>query len=230
MHGRSTEWAHPRPPAYPQTKGCQIGDHRLSKLCGVVERPDHHCDDDLVRFSIRHRHVKFELYISYSVEIIRLLSTLPIFNYLRRMQNGDQSHADLTTNGPPRGNNSQSTDADFLVIASNFVYCDCPLLRCWLQRRTATATKDIDVLVEWMQNAFWQAFSTLIFWAAFFSALSVGRHIITHIIAENVIYILTDEGERKHTDNNRRNKRCQTEDKNKASMQHRRCPTSSDGK
>ena len=26
----------------------QIGDCRLSTLCGVVERPDHHCDDDLV--------------------------------------------------------------------------------------------------------------------------------------------------------------------------------------
>ena len=26
----------------------QIGDHRLSISCAVVERPDHHCGDDLV--------------------------------------------------------------------------------------------------------------------------------------------------------------------------------------
>ena len=26
----------------------QIDDHRLSKSCGVVGRPDHHCGDDLV--------------------------------------------------------------------------------------------------------------------------------------------------------------------------------------
>ena len=29
-----------------QTEGLQIGDHRLSTSCGVVERPDHHWDDD----------------------------------------------------------------------------------------------------------------------------------------------------------------------------------------
>ena len=32
----------------PQTDGLQIGDHRLSISCVVVERPDHHCGDDLV--------------------------------------------------------------------------------------------------------------------------------------------------------------------------------------
>ena len=31
-----------------QTEGLQIGDHRLSITCGVVERLDHHCGDDLV--------------------------------------------------------------------------------------------------------------------------------------------------------------------------------------
>ena len=35
----------------PQTEGLQIGDRRLSTSCGVVERLDHHCGDDLV-FSI----------------------------------------------------------------------------------------------------------------------------------------------------------------------------------
>ena len=35
-------------PTYPQTEGSQIGDNRLSTSCGVVERPDHHCGDDLV--------------------------------------------------------------------------------------------------------------------------------------------------------------------------------------
>ena len=33
----------------PQTE-MQIGDHRLSSSCGVVERPDHQCGDDLVCF------------------------------------------------------------------------------------------------------------------------------------------------------------------------------------
>ena len=32
----------------PQTEGLQIGDHRLSTSCLVVERSDHHCGDDLV--------------------------------------------------------------------------------------------------------------------------------------------------------------------------------------
>ena len=32
----------------PQIEGLHIGDHRLSILCVVVERPDHHCGDDLV--------------------------------------------------------------------------------------------------------------------------------------------------------------------------------------
>ena len=31
-----------------QTEGLQIGDHILSISCAVVERPDHHCGDDLV--------------------------------------------------------------------------------------------------------------------------------------------------------------------------------------
>ena len=32
----------------PLTEGSQIGDHRLSTSCEVVERPDHHCGDYLV--------------------------------------------------------------------------------------------------------------------------------------------------------------------------------------
>ena len=31
-----------------QTEVSQIGDHRLSTSCGIVERPNHHCGDDLV--------------------------------------------------------------------------------------------------------------------------------------------------------------------------------------
>ena len=34
-------------PYVPQTEGSQIGDHRLSTSCEVVERPHHHCGDDL---------------------------------------------------------------------------------------------------------------------------------------------------------------------------------------
>ena len=32
----------------PQTEGLQIDDHRLNTSCAVIERPDHHCGDDLV--------------------------------------------------------------------------------------------------------------------------------------------------------------------------------------
>ena len=35
-------------PNVPKTDVSQIGDHRLNTQCGVVERPDHHCGDDLV--------------------------------------------------------------------------------------------------------------------------------------------------------------------------------------
>ena len=36
-------------PHVPQTEGLQIiDDHRLITLCGVVERPNHHCGDDLI--------------------------------------------------------------------------------------------------------------------------------------------------------------------------------------
>ena len=31
-----------------QTEGSQISDHILSTSCGIVERPGHHCGDDLV--------------------------------------------------------------------------------------------------------------------------------------------------------------------------------------
>ena len=37
----------PEPTRTPN-RGSQIGDHRLSTSCGVVERPDQHCGDDLV--------------------------------------------------------------------------------------------------------------------------------------------------------------------------------------
>ena len=60
-------------PHRPQTERLQIGDHWLSTSCEVVERPDHHCDDDLVKFirrqqmrSIRpisHCNTQFELLI-----------------------------------------------------------------------------------------------------------------------------------------------------------------------
>ena len=63
----SNPWAHPRPPyapLTPQTGGggqkarlwncSQIGDHRLSTWCEVVERPDHHCGDDLVTITVIH--------------------------------------------------------------------------------------------------------------------------------------------------------------------------------
>ena len=32
----------------PQMDGLQIGHHRLSTSCGVIERPDHHYSDDIV--------------------------------------------------------------------------------------------------------------------------------------------------------------------------------------
>ena len=35
-------------PHVPQINGSQIFDRRLSTSCRVVERPDHHCGDDLV--------------------------------------------------------------------------------------------------------------------------------------------------------------------------------------
>ena len=35
-------------PHVAQTDRLQIGDHRLSTSCGVAERSDHHCGDDLV--------------------------------------------------------------------------------------------------------------------------------------------------------------------------------------
>ena len=37
-----------------QTEGLQIGDHRLSTSCWVVQRPDHHCGDDLVSLTVLH--------------------------------------------------------------------------------------------------------------------------------------------------------------------------------
>ena len=46
-YGRATQCAH-LDPYVPQTEGLQIGDHRTRTSCGVVERPDHHCGDDLV--------------------------------------------------------------------------------------------------------------------------------------------------------------------------------------
>ena len=46
-HWQAIEWAHPQPHTYPQTKGSQIDDNRLSTSFGIVERPDHHCGDDL---------------------------------------------------------------------------------------------------------------------------------------------------------------------------------------
>ena len=39
-------------PHVPQTEELQIDDYRLSKSCGVVERPDHHCGDYLVYLDI----------------------------------------------------------------------------------------------------------------------------------------------------------------------------------
>ena len=46
-YGRAPECVHPRPQVS-QTERLQIGDHRLSTTCGVVERPGHHSGDDLV--------------------------------------------------------------------------------------------------------------------------------------------------------------------------------------
>ena len=42
-----------------KTMGSQIGDHGLSTSCGVVERPDSHCGDDLV-FHLTTLHPKRE--------------------------------------------------------------------------------------------------------------------------------------------------------------------------
>ena len=38
-----------------QTEESLIGDHKLSTSRGVVERPDHHCGDDLVLFRVGFR-------------------------------------------------------------------------------------------------------------------------------------------------------------------------------
>ena len=43
----------------PQTEGLQIGDQRLNTLCGVVERPDHHRGDDLVKWGLLRMATKF---------------------------------------------------------------------------------------------------------------------------------------------------------------------------
>ena len=40
---------------YPQTKGSQIGDHRLSTSFGIDEQHDHHCGDDLVKQALMSR-------------------------------------------------------------------------------------------------------------------------------------------------------------------------------
>ena len=37
-------------PYVPETEVSQIGDHRLSTPCEVVERLDHHCGDDHIQF------------------------------------------------------------------------------------------------------------------------------------------------------------------------------------
>ena len=42
----------------PQTKGLQIGDHRLSISCAVGERPDHLCGDDLVALNTLYSSLK----------------------------------------------------------------------------------------------------------------------------------------------------------------------------
>ena len=46
-HGRATECTH-RDPRLPQSQGMQSGVQGLSTSCGVVERADHHCGNDLV--------------------------------------------------------------------------------------------------------------------------------------------------------------------------------------
>ena len=38
----------PRVRKVPLRNCSQIGDHKLNTSCGVVDRPDHHCGDDLV--------------------------------------------------------------------------------------------------------------------------------------------------------------------------------------
>ena len=55
-YGRATECAYPRHHVH-QTDGPQISDRRLSTSCGVVDRPDHHCGDDLVSCHVHHAHV-----------------------------------------------------------------------------------------------------------------------------------------------------------------------------
>ena len=72
-HGWAIKWAHPRALKslltpklgmgaekslfeiaaklfdIPQTEWSQIGEHRLSTSCVIIERPDRHCGDDLVQ-------------------------------------------------------------------------------------------------------------------------------------------------------------------------------------
>ena len=64
----------------PQTEESQIGDHRLSTSCVVVERPDHHCGDELVNlFPIRHAiliHYVHTGFVSKSVFMLKRLAKM----------------------------------------------------------------------------------------------------------------------------------------------------------
>ena len=59
----------------PQTEGAQIGDHRLSTSCEVVERSDYHCGDDLVFFTSERSHSVL-LGIVYKRSVSLMLSSL----------------------------------------------------------------------------------------------------------------------------------------------------------
>ena len=49
MHQQGANWHIPEP-TYPKTMGCKSTTTDLSTSYTVVERPDHHCGDDLVPF------------------------------------------------------------------------------------------------------------------------------------------------------------------------------------
>ena len=54
-------------PHVAQTEGLQIGDHKLSIACGVVERPDHHCGDDHAMLNLDIGDKYFSDWIDFSV-------------------------------------------------------------------------------------------------------------------------------------------------------------------
>ena len=59
-----------RTPTYLQTKVSQIGDHGLSTSCGVAERPDRHCGDNLVLSKVRVLRRTWDKLMSHEISVV----------------------------------------------------------------------------------------------------------------------------------------------------------------